>query len=245
MPLPTEASVMTTILAIVEDPRLSITLEQALHPVGYTVICLRDVGVATRHFDQAQPGAVLVALTHPYGWDVVRRFAQRGQVPVIALASGSEDVIRALEQGADDALCTPYTVRELQARVRARLRPVYQTGASAPEASLDYVRCGPVLMDLPRYYATLYNVPLDLSPLEFELLVLFVRAPEQMFTKQEIFERVWRTAYIEGDRAVDSVVLRLRRKLGDFGEALETVRGRGYRLHWKNQSSASDAWQTA
>jgi DNA-binding response OmpR family regulator len=234
---------MPPILAIVDDPHLAIDLEQALHPVGYTVICLSDAGVATRHFDQAQPVAVLVALTHPYGWDLLRQFTQRAQIPVVALAPGEEEAICALEQGADDALCIPYQVRELQARVRARLRPILQNGLSVTEESLDYVRCGPVLIDLPRYYATLYHVPLDLSPLEFELLVLFVRAPEQVWSKREIFERVWRMAYIEGDRALDSMVLRLRRKLGDFGDALETVWGRGYRLHWQPQSS--DAWQSA
>jgi DNA-binding response OmpR family regulator len=207
------------------------------------VICLSDAAVASRHYDRAHPDAVLVALAHPYGWDLVRRFAERRQAPVVALASGEDDAIRALEEGADDALCAPYTVRMVQARVRARLRPGLQTGLSVTEESLDYVRCGPVLIDLPRYYATLYHTPLDLSPLEFELLVLFVRSPEQLWSKPEIFERVWRMQYIEGDRAVDSVVLRLRRKLGDFGDALETVRGRGYRLHWQRQSS--DAWQSA
>jgi DNA-binding response OmpR family regulator len=234
---------MTTILAIVDDHRLTSGLEKALQSLGCTVICIGDAAVASRHYDRAHPDVVLVALAHPHGWDLLRRFAQRRQVPVVVLAADGEDAISALEQGADDAIYAPYDLREVKARVRARLRQTTQTGISASEESLDYVRCGPVLIDLPRYYATLYNTPLDLSPLEFDLLVLFARSPEQMLSKQDIFERVWRTQYVEGDRSVDSAMLRLRRKLGDFGDALETIRGKGYRLHWKSQTN--EAWRTA
>lgn len=236
---------MTTVLAIVDDTRLAIRLEQTLQPLGYALACIGDAATASRHYDRCSPDVVLVDLIHPHGWDLLRRFYQRQQVPVVVFAPDDESAVMALEQGADDALSAPYNLREVVARIGARLRR--RLGAvpiTNIEAELDFIRCGPVLIDLPRYYATLYNTPLDLSPLEFDLLVLFARAPEQMLSKQDIFERVWRTHYIEGDRSVDSAMLRLRRKLGDFGDALETVRGKGYRLHWKSQSVV-EAWRTA
>lgn len=234
---------MTTILAIVDDHRLTSGLENILQSVDCTVICMGDAAAASRHYDHSYPDAVLVTLSHPHGWDLLRRFAQRRGAPVLVLASDDEDAISALEQGADDAIFAPFNLREIKARLQARLRRYNTSGHGMVEESIDYIRCGPVLIDLPRYYATLYNTPLDLSPLEFDLLVLFARSPEQMLSKQDIFERVWRTQYVEGDRSVDSAMLRLRRKLGDFGDALETIRGKGYRLHWKNESK--DAWRTA
>jgi DNA-binding response OmpR family regulator len=234
---------MTTILAIGDDSCLAVRLEQTLHPLGYTMIGITDAAAASRHYDRSHPDAVLVDLLHPYGWDLLRRFYQRQQIPVLAFAPDEENAFAALEQGADDVLIAPYNLRELVARLRARLRRPAEPSGMLIEEELDFIRCGPVLIDLPRYYATLYNTPLDLSPLEFDLLVLFARAPEQMLSKQDIFERVWRTRYIEGDRSVDSAMLRLRRKLGNFGDALETVRGKGYRLHWKSQEA--EAWRTA
>lgn len=234
---------MTTILVIGDDSRLAVRLEQTLHPLGYTLITIADAAAASRHYDRSNPGAILIDLLHPYGWDLLRRFYQRQEVPILAFAPNEENAFAALEQGADDVLIAPYNLRELVARMRARLRRPLETSITSVEEELDFVRCGPVLIDLPRYYATLYNTPLDLSPLEFDLLVLFARAPEQMLTKQDIFERVWRTRYIEGDRSVDSAMLRLRRKLGNFGDSLETIRGKGYRLHWK--SHETEAWRTA
>jgi len=204
-----------------------------------------DAATASRHYDRSHPDAVLVDLLHPYGWDLLRRFYQHRAAPVVVFAPDEDSAFEALEQGADDALIAPYNLREVVARMRARLRRPVDPRMATVEEELDFIRCGPVLIDLPRYYATLYNTPLDLSPLEFDLLVLFARAPEQMLSKQDIFERVWRTRYIEGDRSVDSAMLRLRRKLGNFGDALETIRGKGYRLHWKQQEPQADAWRTA
>lgn len=233
---------MSSVLVVVEDGRLAGQLERTFQPLGYAVISFADAAAASRHYDRSHPDAVLVELAHPHGWDLVRRFQQRRQAPLIVLASDDDSAIEALEEGADDAVAAPYNLRALVARVQARLRSQAAELPGTTEEALDYVRCGPVLIDLPRYYATLYNTPLDLSPLEFDLLVLFARAPGQMLSKQAIFERVWRTRYIDGDRSVDSAMLRLRRKLGNFGDALETVRGKGYRLLWKHQD---EAWRTA
>jgi DNA-binding response OmpR family regulator len=231
---------MTGVLVVMNNNVLAGVVCQTLQTLDYGAVVLGDAAAASRHYDRCHPDAVLVEMDHPYGWDLVRRFYQRGDAPVLALVNDEDEVILALEQGADDALILPFAPRTLVARLKARLRrPGSPTLPVPTTEGLDFVRCGPVLIDLPRYSATLYNAPLDLSPLEFDLLVLFARTPQHMFTKQEVFERVWRTRYIEGDRSVDSAMLRLRRKLGNFGDALETVRGKGYRLVWKQEQAAS------
>jgi two-component system phosphate regulon response regulator PhoB len=236
---------MPNVLAIVENSSLAAMLEQVLQPLRCGLICISDGAAASRHYDRSHPAIVLVDLSHPHGAELVRRFYQRRQAPVMVLAPDTESAIAALEEGADDAVAAPYDPRLLAARVRARVRRQALVTGDLPDDGLDFVRCGPVLIDLPRYYATLYNTPLDLSPLEFDLLVLFARSPEQMLSKQLIFERVWRTRYIEGDRSVDSAILRLRRKLGNFGDMLETIRGKGYRLQWSGGSDAPGATRTA
>ena len=156
---------MSSVLAIVDDSRLAFGLEQTLHPLGYSLVCIGDAAAASRHYDRFSPDVVLVELLHPHGWDLLRRFFQRHHVPVVVFAPDEESAVTALEQGADDALCAPYNLRELVARIGARLRHAAAIVTTGAEAELDFVRCGPVMIDLPRYYATLYNTPLDLSPL--------------------------------------------------------------------------------
>ncbi len=78
--------------------------------------------------------------------------------------------------------------------------------------------------------ATLEGIPLDLSPTEFALLHLLLRSPGRAFSRSYLVDTVWGETYIGGDRSVDNTVLRLRKKLGSLGEAIETVWGVGYRL---------------
>jgi len=89
---------------------------------------------------------------------------------------------------------------------------------------------GPLRLDPEAYQATLEGETLDLARTEFGLLHLLLRNPGRMFSRSYLLDTVWGETYVTGDRSVDNAVLQLRKKLGDLGEAIETVWGVGYRL---------------
>jgi DNA-binding response OmpR family regulator len=85
-------------------------------------------------------------------------------------------------------------------------------------------------MNPQSHMVTLDSIPLDLSPIEFALLHLMLRSPGRAFSRSYLLDTVWGETYVGGDRSVDNTILRLRKKLGSLGEAIETVWGIGYRL---------------
>jgi DNA-binding response OmpR family regulator len=150
------------------------------------------------------------------------------------LTARSEEIDRVvgLEVGADDYLTKPFSMRELLARVHAMLRRVeliqqtLQADLHPDTAPLTY---GNLTLEPEAHYATLDGQPLDLTPTEFNLLYLLLRNQGRAFSRAYLLDTVWNESYITGDRSVDNAVLRLRKKLGDLGDAIETVWGVGYR----------------
>src|SRR5262249_30326225 len=124
-------------------------------------------------------------------------------------------------------------VRELVARVRATLRRVElirQTLEADRKASDVPAQYGPLILSPDAHLATLDNVQLELSRTEFDLLYLLVSNPGRAFGRAYLLETIWAEPYLGNDRSVDNAILRLRKKIEPLGEAIETVRGVGYRL---------------
>ncbi len=169
------------------------------------------------------------------GLEVMRRLRQATGVPILMLTARGEEADRVigLELGADDYMAKPFSMRELIARVRALLRRIDQlreTLAADREGKGEVLRYGPLILDGRAYVATLRGRPLDLTRTEFELLRLLLSNPGRTFSRGYLLDTVWGVQCVAGDRSVDNAVLRLRKKLGDLGEAVETVWGVGYRL---------------
>jgi len=138
-----------------------------------------------------------------------------------------------MEVGADDYLVKPFRPRELIVRVRALLRrsALLQQTMEADRAPSPEVRSyGSLRLDATAHQATLAGQPLDLTPTEFSLLDRLLRNPGRAFSRSYLLDTVWGQSYVGGDRSVDNAMLRLRKKLGPLGDAIETVWGIGYRL---------------
>ncbi|HEV7129409.1 MAG TPA: response regulator transcription factor [Ktedonobacterales bacterium] len=228
---------MATILLVEDAAELAQVVVRELEVAGYQVLRAADGVTALDLFAREACDLVILDWMLPRldGLEVLRRLRQSTPIPVLMLTARSEETDRivGLELGADDYLTKPFSMRELVARVRALLRRselIRQTLSADRETSGDVVTRGALSLDPQAHQATLEGAPLDLSPTEFALLHLLLRSPGRAFSRDYLLETVWKEAYVGGDRSVDNVVLRLRRKLGPSGEAIETVWGIGYRL---------------
>jgi DNA-binding response OmpR family regulator len=228
---------MPTIL-LVEDARdLAQVIVRELETAGYRALHVADGLSALEAHAREQPDMVILDWMLPRldGLEVLRRLRQAAPTPVLMLTARSEETDRVvgLEVGADDYLTKPFSMRELVARVRALLRraELIRQTLSADRSEAGEVLCrGALQLDPQAHVATLNAEPLDLSPTEFALLHLLLRSPGRAFSRAYLLDTIWRESYVGGDRSVDNAVLRLRKKLGPLGEAIETVWGVGYRL---------------
>jgi DNA-binding response OmpR family regulator len=228
---------MTTILLVEDATDLARVIERELEAAGYNVVHAADGVQALEMHARHQPDLVILDWMLPRldGLEVLRQIRQGSPIPVLMLTARDEEADRVigLEVGADDYLTKPFSMRELIARVRVLLRriervqQILQADRGSAETVLTY---GPLRLDPEAYCATLDGERLDLTPTEFELLHLLLRNPGRAFSRNYLLDAVWGETYVTGDRSVDNAILRLRRKLGRLGEAIETVWGVGYRL---------------
>ncbi len=225
---------MANILVVEDEPELRRLVVRELEAAGYQVRYVADGPAAVQQLAAAPPDLVVLDWMLPGldGLEVLRRLRQTSAVPVLMLTARAEEVDRVvgLEVGADDYLTKPFGMRELVARVRALLRRharLAEMLAADHGEARDALQLGPLTLDPAARRAQLSGVPLDLTRTEFGLLHLLLRNRGRAFSRAYLHDAVWGEPAVEGDRSVDNAILRLRKKLGPLGEAIETVWGVG------------------
>ncbi len=231
---------MPLILIIEDSKNLADVICRELEQAGYSVLLAYDGEAGLQMIRQKQPDFIILDWMLPgkSGLDVLRELGDNRLAPVLMLTARSEEADRVigLEMGADDYLTKPFSMRELLARVRAMLRrheriqEVLRSDHNPASNQLDWQN---IHIDPSSFYAVQDGRDLELTRTEFNLLTLFVRNPRRVFSRAYLLETVWGESYIDGDRSVDNAILRLRKKLGEQGDAIETVWGMGYRLKGK------------
>ena len=180
-------------------------------------------------FRDYRPDLVLLDLMLPGkdGIDVCKEIRAESGVPIVMLTAKGDtiDVVLGLESGADDYIVKPFKPKELIARIRARVR---RFDAPLPEA----LSIGDLEIDVAGHSVTRGGRPIELTPLEFDLLVCLARKPWQVFTREVLLEQVWGYRHAADTRLVNVHVQRLRSKVEhdpENPEIVVTVRGVGYK----------------
>ncbi len=163
----------------------------------------------------------------------LRRDAATAHVPVIMLTAKSEetDMVVGLELGADDYVSKPFSPRVLIARIRAALRRSQQTDQ---DGQADVLSLGGLQIDRSRHEVLVNGEPVRLTATEFGILLCLTKRPGWVFSRYQIVEAVRGEDYSVTDRAVDVQIVGLRKKLGELGGCIETVRGVGYRFRMQD-----------
>jgi DNA-binding response OmpR family regulator len=230
-----------TVLVVDDEPTLREALAEALEADGLRVVTAADGREALERFRSESPDLVLLDIMLPQvsGIEVCRIMRRESAVPIIMLtAKDSEiDKVVGLELGADDYVTKPFSLRELLARIRAQLRRADALGARpeavTPASGREPVRLGAVTIDLAGHRLLRDGRELAIKPKAFELLAFLVRNPGQVFSRDQLLERVWGYDYAGETRTVDVHVHWLRSAIEpDPGQPryLQTIRGTGYVL---------------
>jgi two-component system response regulator BaeR len=231
------------ILVVEDEPKLAEVLRTYLEASGFEVRCVADGLQVMPVLSAWPPDLVLLDLMLPGrdGLDLCRDIRAHTAIPVIMVTARTEEIDRllGLELGADDHICKPYSPREVVARVKAVLRRTAAAGAAAA-ASLPAQEIAGLEIIPDAWQARLDGVTLDLTPAEFRLLALLASHPGRIFSRDQVLDGLYDDHRIVTDRAVDSHVKNLRRKLAQVRPGRELIRsvyGVGYRLELLHESS--------
>jgi two-component system response regulator MtrA len=217
------------VLIVDDDTALAEMLGIVLRGEGYEHTVVTRGEDALPAFRQFKPDLVLLDIMLPGrdGIDVCRDIRAESGVPIVMLTAKTDtvDIVVGLESGADDYVVKPFKPKELVARVRARLR---RTEDPKPET----LEVGDVSIDVAGHSVHRDSKSISLTPLEFDLLACLARRPWQVFTREELLEKVWGYRHATDTRLVNVHVQRLRSKIEHDPEKPEivvTVRGVGYK----------------
>lgn len=225
-----------TILIVDDEQDILELVRYNLSREGYSVICA-ETGEDALELVQSQPVDVIILdlmLPGIDGLEVARRLKAKPawrQKPLIMLtAKGAEtDVVTGLELGADDYVTKPFSPRVLLARLRAVIRR-RQAVSESSEADPHILEVGGLYIDGGRRQVRAADIQIQLTYTEFQILQVLARRPGWVYTRSQLVDLIRGADYPVTDRSVDVQIAGLRKKLGDCGHLIETVRGVGYRF---------------
>lgn len=229
---------MANLLVVDDDGHIREVMRFALTKAGHEVMEAADGDSAFELFSRHPFDLLVLDIVMPEqdGLELCRKIRRQSAVPIIFVSSRDEELDRVLglELGGDDYLTKPFSPRELAARVsailrRARGRPSDPDADRSP-ARAELLRHAGVALDLVRHTCTVADSEIVLTVTEFALLGVLLAAPGRVFSRQQLVEGAYGVGHYITDRTVDSHIRRLRQKLSDLAELVETVYGVGYRL---------------
>ena len=222
-----------SVLVVEDEEDIMEVFRFYLEKEGYEVNQALSGEKALQVIENNLPSLVLLDLMLPgiNGLDLCRIFKQNDRtkaIPVIMLTAKSEDadIVAGLEMGAEDYITKPFSPRVLVARVRTILR----RRESGVKDDSSVIQVEGMQIHPGRHEVTMGDNVVDLTPSEFRILHYLARRPGWVYSRDQIIDAIRGHGYVVTDRAIDVQVVGLRKKLGDYGKLIETVRGIGYRF---------------
>jgi len=227
------------ILVVDDEPDIAALVSYHLARSGYAVSTAASGPEALSAVRQMRPALVVLDLMLPglSGYEVIEQLRgdrELADTPVLMLTARREeaDRLRGFTLGADDYLTKPFSAPELVLRVGAILR---RTRAAPPSG--DVIAAGPIAIDRATHAVTVSGRAIELTPTEYKLLILLAERRGRVQPRQHLLQLVWEAAPDVQTRTVDMHVQRLRGKLGEAADLIETIRGFGYRMRPDRASS--------
>lgn len=221
---------MPQVLVVEDEPAIAESVAYALGRAQFEATTAGSLEQARHRLEESTVSLVVLDLMLPdgSGFELIEELAKRTKSPAIIVLSSRDaeaDRVKALECGADDYVIKPFSPREIVARVKAVLRrAIPEATATAPS---------PLLIDSTTRRADVFGQALELTRVEFDLLLLLMNRPGVVLSRAEIIDEIWGQGFALSDRTIDSHIKALRKKLTDAGGSgswIETVRGIGYRM---------------
>lgn len=231
----TRAAAEASVLVIDDDPSMRDILSVLAQQHGFAIQFAENGSDGLRMAEQSDIDLVLLDLTLPglTGFDVCRRLRAAGvEIPIIMVSASTDvvDVVVGLEIGADDYITKPFELRELAARINAKLRRQRSTQSQVRPGRLKFPG---LVVDIGRHEVLRDGQPVSLTPTEFDLLALLSASPGRVISRSEMIQKVWGQGADLDLRSVDAHVYRLRRKIEPEGPRptyIHAVPGIGYRF---------------
>lgn len=218
------------IVIVEDDPDICEILQYNLKQEGCEVIVFHDGSQGLNHIRKTPPDLILLDLMLPgmNGLEIsrsLRRDERTAKIPLIMITARSEemDILQGLEQGADDYITKPFRPREVIARIKALLRRHHRDED-------ETIQIEDMTINFSTHQVTISDTPLELTPKEFLLLKVLIHAKGRVLSRDQLLDQVWGFDYYGDPRTVDVHIRRLRQKLGQKADLIETVKGFGYRI---------------
>jgi two-component system, OmpR family, alkaline phosphatase synthesis response regulator PhoP len=228
----------TSLLVVEDDENISTAIQEYFSRAGYSVTTASDGVAGVEAANKNRPDVVVLDLMLPKmdGLAVCKELRQSNpQMPIIMLTAKDDivDKVLGLEMGADDYITKPFSLREVEARIKSVLRRARAATATADGRDETPIVRGHLRVDPVRREVTIADRQVDLTPKEFDLLRLFASNPGRVFPRKYLLEKIWDYSYEGYDRTIDSHINRLRAKIEDNPENPQlvlTVWGIGYKF---------------
>ena len=230
---------MTKKILVIDDEEKIVTVLKAyLEQSGYQVVTAADGKAALTAFQREKPDFMILDLTLPGldGLEVCRAVRRQSNIPILMLTARVEeaDKLMGLELGADDYVVKPFSPREVVARVRTIFRR-----ASGESTQNEIIRVGNLEIDMDQHTVMVADHQVELTPTEFDILVVLARQPKRVFTRLQIMEQAQGNAFEGYERTIDAHIKNIRLKLEPNSKDptfIHTVFGVGYKLEVKSDA---------
>ena len=223
------------ILLADDEAEIRELLKLYLEKEGYQIIEAGNGIDALKILDSKEISLAVLDIMMPGldGFRLLKKLREKSNIPVMIISAkiGDSDKILGLDLGADDYITKPFNPLEVTARVNSNIRRFYSLGAGTDKQARPKLKCRDLYMDTESCQLYVGDEAVELTSVEYRIMLLFMENPGKVFTKQQIFERGWEEEFIVADNNIMVCISKLRAKLSeDKDKYIKTIRGLGYRL---------------